>query len=138
MTGICPQHDVLFDMLTPREHLAFFGRIRGVPDDQLQAQVEQTLRDIDLTAKGDTRAAKLSGGQRRKLSIGVALIGDPKIVFLDEPTAGVDPYSRRHLWNLLQQRKAGKVTLTSVPSFHFICLFACFSVILLCHSAHYI
>ncbi len=53
------------------------------------------LTDIDLTDKADTVAADLSGGQKRKLSVGVALIGDPKIIFLDEPTAGVDPYSRR-------------------------------------------
>jgi ATP-binding cassette, subfamily A (ABC1), member 5 len=111
MTGVCPQHDVLFDQLTPREHLRFFGRIRGIPKDRLELEVERTLKDIDLSNKGDTRAAKLSGGQKRKLSIGIALIGDPKIIFLDEPTAGVDPYSRRHLWNLLQQRKAGKVPL---------------------------
>ena len=111
MTGVCPQHDVLFDQLTPREHLRFFGRIRGIPKDRLEPEVERTLKDIDLSNKGDTRAEKLSGGQKRKLSIGIALIGDPKIIFLDEPTAGVDPYSRRHLWNLLQQRKAGKVIL---------------------------
>lgn len=72
-------------------------------------EVEKTLKDIDLSTKSNTMAQKLSGGQKRKLSIGIALIGDPKIVFLDEPTAGVDPYSRRHLWTLLQQRKAGKV-----------------------------
>nr|QST14978.1 ABCA5 protein [Diaphanosoma celebensis] len=111
MTGVCPQHDVLFDQLTPREHLRFFGRIRGIPADRLDAEVERTLKDIDLSTKGDSLAGKLSGGQKRKLSIGIALIGDPKIIFLDEPTAGVDPYSRRHLWNLLQERKAGKVIL---------------------------
>ena len=59
-------------------------------------EVEKTLKDIDLSTKSNTMAQKLSGGQKRKLSIGIALIGDPKIVFLDEPTAGVDPYSRKH------------------------------------------
>ena len=54
-------------------------------------------------------ASKLSGGQKRKLSVGIALIGDPKLIFLDEPTAGVDPYSRRHMWSILKQRKEGKV-----------------------------
>ena len=72
-------------------------------------EVEKTLKDIDLSTKSNTMAQKLSGGQKKKLSIGIALIGDSKIVFLDEPTAGVDPYSRKHLWTLLQQRKNGKV-----------------------------
>jgi len=111
MTGVCPQHDVLFDPLTPREHLVFFARIRGVPENLIELETEKTLKDIDLAKKADTVAAKLSGGQKRKLSIGIALIGDPKIVFLDEPTAGVDPFSRRKLWKLLQERKAGKVIL---------------------------
>lgn len=58
-----------------------------------------------------TSVKNLSGGQRRKLSVGIAIIGDPKIVILDEPTAGVDPYSRRHMWSILQKRKHGKVIL---------------------------
>lgn len=79
MTGVCPQHDVLFDQITPREHLVFFAKIRGVPEDRIDGEVEQTLKDIDLTNKQNTMAAKLSGGQKRKLSIGIALIGDPKV-----------------------------------------------------------
>ena len=65
--------------------------------------------EVSLEEKRDTVAKLLSGGQKRKLSVGIALIGDPKIIFLDEPTAGVDPYSRRHMWNLLKQKKEGKV-----------------------------
>nr|XP_053637031.1 ATP-binding cassette sub-family A member 9-like isoform X2 [Cherax quadricarinatus] len=111
ITGICPQHDVVFMTLTPREHLRFFAQIRGIPSEKIKAEVEQTLKNIDLYSKGDTKAANLSGGQKRKLSIGIALIGDPKIVFLDEPTAGVDAYSRRRLWTLLKNKKEGKVIL---------------------------
>ena len=95
MTGICPQHDVLFDELTPTEHLVFFARIRGMPEDKIASEVKAILGDIDLAEKADELAGSLSGGQKRKLSVGIALIGDPKIIFLDEPTAGVDPYSRR-------------------------------------------
>ncbi len=118
MTGICPQHDILFDELTCREHLKFFARIRvgvgdsyarivctigatlilaiqGIPENEVDREVSQILQDVDLQDKSDTVASDLSGGQKRKLSVGVALIGDPKIIFLDEPTAGVDPYSRR-------------------------------------------
>ncbi|XP_059079473.1 cholesterol transporter ABCA5-like isoform X1 [Tigriopus californicus] len=111
ITGICPQHDVLFDELTPREHLTFFARIRGMEESEIPQEVESILKDTNLEEKADAVALNLSGGQKRKLSVGIALIGDPKIIFLDEPTAGVDPYSRRHLWSVLKERKEGKVIL---------------------------
>ncbi|XP_049766661.1 cholesterol transporter ABCA5-like isoform X1 [Schistocerca cancellata] len=111
MTGVCPQHDILFDLLTPREHLEFFAAVRGIPSSLIDFEVTKTLRDIDLVDKADTFAKHLSGGQKRKLSVGIAVIGDPKIIILDEPTAGVDPYSRRHMWSVLQNRRHGKVIL---------------------------
>lgn len=73
--------------------------------------MKKTLKDIDLIEKADTFAKHLSGGQKRKLSVGIAIIGDPKIIILDEPTAGVDPYSRRQMWSFLQSRRHGKVIL---------------------------
>ncbi|XP_069698967.1 cholesterol transporter ABCA5-like isoform X2 [Periplaneta americana] len=111
MTGVCPQHDILFDLLTPREHLEFFAAVRGIPSSLIEFEVSKTLRDIDLVDKANTFAKHLSGGQKRKLSVGIAVIGDPKIIILDEPTAGVDPYSRRHMWSVLQNRRHGKVIL---------------------------
>ncbi|XP_066591826.1 cholesterol transporter ABCA5-like [Prorops nasuta] len=111
MTGVCPQHDILFDLLTPREHLQFFAAVRGIPRRSIEHEVNKTLKDIDLLEKADTFAKYLSGGQKRKLSVGIAIIGDPKIIILDEPTAGVDPYSRRQMWSFLQSRRHGKVIL---------------------------
>ncbi|KZC11898.1 ATP-binding cassette sub-family A member 5 [Dufourea novaeangliae] len=111
MTGVCPQHDILFDLLTPREHLEFFAAVRGIPRATIDHEVKKTLKDIDLSEKADTFAKYLSGGQKRKLSVGIAIIGDPKIIILDEPTAGVDPYSRRQMWSFLQSRRHGKVIL---------------------------
>lgn len=111
MTGVCPQHDILFDDLTPKEHLFFTGAVRGISESILDAEVKKTLKDCDLFEIGNQRVKHLSGGQKRKLSVGIAIIGDPKIVILDEPTAGVDPYSRRSLWGILQMRKQGKVIL---------------------------
>lgn len=112
MTGVCPQHDILFEQLTPKEHLYFFAAIRGIPEEKIESEVKKTLKDCDLfESASDTRVKNLSGGQKRKLSVGIAIIGDPKIIILDEPTAGVDPYSRRALWQILQHRKHGKVIL---------------------------
>ena len=64
-------------------------------EDQIEKAVMDIIIEVNLEEKTDTIAKLLSGGQKRKLSVGIALIGDPKIIFLDEPTAGVDPYSRR-------------------------------------------
>ncbi|CAH1111719.1 unnamed protein product [Psylliodes chrysocephalus] len=111
MTGVCPQHDILFDNLSPREHLEFFAAVKGIHPSLIEFEVMKTLRDIDLTDKANSSSKHLSGGQKRKLSIGIAIIGDPKIIILDEPTAGVDPYSRRHMWSVLQNKRHGRVIL---------------------------
>jgi len=108
--GVCPQQNILFNELTVREHLVIFAGFKGVQGD-LDAQVDRILHQIDLVDSSDKRSATLSGGQKRKLSVGIALIGDPKIVFLDEPTAGMDPYSRRKIWDLLLQHKKDRVIL---------------------------
>lgn len=79
--GVCPQQDILFDTLSVREHLVVFATIKGIPNDQIHTAVNKTLDDILLTEKASTRAADLSGGQKRKLCVGIALIGDPKVKF---------------------------------------------------------
>ncbi|CAL1534216.1 unnamed protein product [Lymnaea stagnalis] len=109
--GICPQHNILYENLSCVEHLEMFANIKGVPEDQVAQKVKNALQDVDLKTQADTFAKDLSGGQKRKLSVAIALIGDPKLMFLDEPTAGMDPFSRRHLWSLLKKRKEGRVVL---------------------------
>lgn len=88
MTGVCPQFDILFDDLTPKEHLFFTGAVRGISEAVLESEVKRTLKDCDLFEMADQRVKHLSGGQKRKLSVGIAIIGEPKIIILDEPTAG--------------------------------------------------
>lgn len=87
--GICPQHDVLYDDMTVVEHLEFYATIKQLPLAQLKATVKKSIEDVGLVEKRDQATKNLSGGQKRKLSVAVALIGDSKIVFLDEPTSGM-------------------------------------------------
>lgn len=94
MMGICPQENVLHDKLSVQEHLRFFGGLRGLSGSQLENAIKEMLHDVDLTEQASARAITLSGGQKRKLCLGMAMIGDPKILLLDEPTSGMDPYSR--------------------------------------------
>ncbi|KAL5018612.1 hypothetical protein ScPMuIL_004334 [Solemya velum] len=111
MTGICPQHNILFDDLSCEEHLKLFAIIKGLPEHKVEQEVQKSLKDVFLSDQDATHAKDLSGGQKRKLSVAIALIGDPKVIILDEPTAGMDPFSRRHLWATLKENKAGRVIL---------------------------
>ncbi|XP_072168711.1 phospholipid-transporting ATPase ABCA3-like [Diadema setosum] len=114
--GLCPQHNVLFDRLTVREHLKFFIRLKGKFGREADEEIEQMLKDLQLEDKAKTMSTKLSGGMKRKLSCAVALIGGSEIVILDEPTSGMDPYARRATWDLLLKYKAGR---TMVLTTHF-------------------
>ncbi|GLD96661.1 hypothetical protein PINS_up005344 [Pythium insidiosum] len=107
--GICPQHDVLFNDMTVEEHLRLFGTMKRVPPHKLQAEVDKMIQEVGLTEKRRVLSKNLSGGQKRKLSVAIAFIGDSKLVFLDEPTSGMDPYSRRFTWNLLQRNREDRV-----------------------------
>ncbi|XP_032896611.1 ATP-binding cassette sub-family A member 3 [Amblyraja radiata] len=112
--GLCPQHDVLFDNLTVEEHLSFFCRLKGYNIENVREAVNQMLMMLNFEEKRHAQAKTLSGGMKRKLSIGIALIGDSQVVMLDEPTSGMDPLSRRATWDLLQQVKVGRtIVLTT-------------------------
>lgn len=101
--GICPQHDVLFDSLTVKEHLEMFCIFKGVDSQTRKIEIEKTLNDMKLKDKEETLAKNLSGGQKRKLSIAIALCGGSEVVFLDEPSSGMDITSRRNLWDILKK-----------------------------------
>uniref|UniRef100_A0A8C2YZB8 ATP binding cassette subfamily A member 3 n=1 Tax=Cyclopterus lumpus TaxID=8103 RepID=A0A8C2YZB8_CYCLU len=109
--GLCPQHDVLFDNLTVREHLLFYAQLKGFSKDKIPDEVDRIIRILNLEDKRHARSKTLSGGMKRKLSIGIALIGDSKVVMLDEPTSGMDPSARRATWDLLQGEKRGRTIL---------------------------
>ncbi|XP_055329067.1 ATP-binding cassette sub-family A member 7-like [Paramacrobiotus metropolitanus] len=113
--GYCPQFDAIHNLLTGREHLEFYARIHGIPEKYVFKAVERGISRLQLSAHARRCAGTYSGGNKRKLSTAIALIGDPDIVFLDEPTTGMDPKARRFLWNciLSMLREGRSVILTS-------------------------
>jgi len=115
--GYCPQFDRLIAHLTPTDHLYLFGRIKGLVDDQLHSVVQEKLTQMQLSMYRDRYAGTLSGGNKRKLSVANALIGEPPIIFLDEPSTGMDPFARRFMWKVIddvaEQRKKSVVVLTT-------------------------
>ncbi|KAF0040248.1 hypothetical protein F2P81_008483 [Scophthalmus maximus] len=111
--GVCPQHNVLFSMLTVEEHIWFYSRLKGLSEQQVKGEIEQILQDTGLPHKRSSRTSTLSGGMQRKLSVALAFVGGSKVVILDEPTAGVDPYARRGIWDLLLQYRQGRTIILS-------------------------
>ncbi len=119
--GICLQHDCLFPLLTVREHIEFFGRLKGIydslPKKEADASVRTSIEDVALLDKRNTLSKDLSGGMKRKLSVAIAFCGNSKTVILDEPTSGMDPFSRRFVWNLIRQyRESRCIVLTTVST----------------------
>ncbi|XP_045670013.1 ATP-binding cassette sub-family A member 9 isoform X3 [Ursus americanus] len=113
LTGVCPQSNVQFGFLTVKENLRLFAKIKGIQPHEVEREVQQVLRDLEMENIQDILAQNLSGGQKRKLTFGIAILGDPQVLLLDEPTAGSDPLSRHRVWNLLKERKSDRVILFS-------------------------
>ncbi|XP_061664469.1 phospholipid-transporting ATPase ABCA1-like isoform X2 [Syngnathoides biaculeatus] len=111
--GMCPQHNVLFNELTVEEHIYFYGRLKGRSRAEVKVEADQMILDVGLPHKRRDLAKNLSGGMQRKLSVAVAFVGGSKVVILDEPTAGVDPYARRGIWELLLKYKQGRTIILS-------------------------
>jgi ABC-2 type transport system ATP-binding protein len=100
--GVCPQDLVFWDVLTCRENLTFMGRMYGIPEPTLDERVTKLLELLSLSDKADQVVSKLSGGMKRRLNIALALVHNPEILFLDEPSAGLDPQSRLLLWDFIR------------------------------------
>ncbi|XP_030743984.2 ATP-binding cassette sub-family A member 10 [Echinops telfairi] len=111
--GFCPQFNIQFDFLTVRENLRLFAKIKGIQPKEVEQEVKRIIMELDIQNIQNVFAKELSGGQKRKLTFGITLLGDPQVLLLDEPTAGLDPLSRHRVWTLVKERKADRVILFS-------------------------
>ncbi|TRY81063.1 hypothetical protein TCAL_04547 [Tigriopus californicus] len=109
--GLCPQHNMLFASLTVREHLIFFGMLKGMSWKEARRESISVADRVMLSEKVTNMSTALSGGMKRKLHLGIALMGDSRVVLLDEPTSGMDPEARREIWDLLLDMKKDRTVI---------------------------
>ncbi len=109
--GIVPQELAVYGELTARENLRFFGELYGVRGSRLQQRVDEVLAAIGLAERAHHRVDTFSGGMQRRLNLGAGLIHEPRLLLLDEPTTGVDPQSRNHIFEEVRRVNAAGVTV---------------------------
>lgn len=115
--GYCPQFDQVWPELTGKEHLEIFAAIKGVPAGAVREEmINKALEAMTLLPYGDKRTKSYSGGNRRKLSVALALLANPKVTYLDEPSTGMDPASRRYMWDLISATMGGRAVVLTTHS----------------------
>jgi ABC-2 type transport system ATP-binding protein len=111
LLNVAPQEEALYPSLTGQENLEFFARLYGVPRSERPGRVATALEMVALTPRKDDRVSSYSGGMRRRLNLGCALVSGPRVVLLDEPTVGVDPQSRNHIFDAVRSLRAQGLTI---------------------------
>lgn len=112
--GYCPQTNALLDKYTVKDSLEFFAKLKGISDDDALDYAAQQAKKFRIHQFFNTMATKLSGGNKRKLMTAIAMMANPSAIFLDESSAGVDPYSRRLLWKTIREEsKASALIITT-------------------------
>ncbi|KAG0371471.1 hypothetical protein BGX24_001628 [Mortierella sp. AD032] len=114
--GVCPQHDILWDDLTIADHMLFYSRLRGVPPALEQQSVDYAIASVSLTKLRDRQVKGLSGGERRRVSIAIALLGDNRVIFFDEPSTGLHPEVRRVIWDIVNRVKVNRTVVLTTHS----------------------
>ncbi len=112
LIGVCPQHSAYYKYLTGRENIKLFGDLHGMPKALIEERSAHLIEKIGLVEAADRKSSSYSGGMVRRINLAMALINDPEIAFLDEPTVGMDPQSRRATWGFIEEfRRSGKTVI---------------------------
>lgn len=112
LIGVSPQETAVYPQLTGRENIELFANLHTMPKEKLKRNVDELLQRLSLRDHAKRKAGKYSGGMMRRINIAMALVHDPEIAFLDEPTVGMDPQSRRAVWDFIRElRKQNKTVL---------------------------
>jgi len=115
--GFCPQFDAIFDKLSAREHLRFYCMLKGITEPgAVQQQVETLIKSLGLTKYADRPSEEYSGGNKRKLSTAIALVGNPSVVILDEPSSGMDPVAKRNMWEFISKSMQNRAVILTTHS----------------------
>jgi len=114
--GYCPQFDPLLELMTARETLTMFARLKSVDEAAIPSLVQELIDHVSLTPYADRVCGSYSGGNKRKLSLAIALVGAPAVVFLDEPSSGMDPLSRRHMWEVITEERSRRCIVLTTHS----------------------
>ncbi|ORY99506.1 P-loop containing nucleoside triphosphate hydrolase protein [Lobosporangium transversale] len=114
--GVCPQHDILWGDLTVADHLLFYARLHGIPPHLEQQAVAFAIASVSLTSFRDRQVKGLSGGEKRRVSIAISLLGDNAVILMDEPSTGLDPAVRRVIWDIVNRVKANRTIVLTTHS----------------------
>jgi ABC-2 type transport system ATP-binding protein len=101
--GVVPQEIALYDTLSARQNLAFWGRMYNMDGQDLKRRIDEVLEQVDLVERADDRIEAYSGGMKRRVNIGAGLLHKPRLIFMDEPTVGIDPQSRRRILDMVRE-----------------------------------
>jgi len=117
--GVCPQFTAIDSQLTVREHLVIYGRLKGLrPGVELNESIDSLLEATALRTYADRLANKLSGGNQRKLSLAIAMMGNPSVILIDEFSTGIDPKMKREMWGTLRKVAQGKAVVITTRAYH--------------------
>ena len=111
LIGVCPQELALYPELSATDNLVFFGRMAGLSGAQAKEAAQENLQTVGLLDRAKDKVDKFSGGMKRRVNLSIALMGRPQLLFLDEPTVGIDPQSRNHIFDTVEQLRDSGMTV---------------------------